>query len=228
MFRERKGGERERERERERETLNWEKHWLFASHARPDRGSNLQILVHGLVPQQLSNLARAASVFKAAVLVYWKEKSWTQYFAFFLVVGLWLKLMYFVLYTSATAGCWSSKENFSQNSIVAKRKWHSWTLAGTVLLSHVQFWNLNGKFHCMEKPASLDQSWSNYEKQVAPAMHRALRTAESLCTLCPPGHLDKAHLDGPLPQPDTCSGRGRAGNLPLGKASFHNQSLALH
>lgn len=95
-----------------------------------------------------------ASVFKATILIYWEEKTWTL--LSFFVVYLWLEFMYFVLFASATAGCWNSKENVSKNSFAAKRKWHLWTSARTVLLSHVQFWKSNGKIHCMEKPATQD------------------------------------------------------------------------
>lgn len=80
--------------------------------------------------------------FKAVLLVFLKRKILDSVLDFLSCGCLWLEFMYFVVYISATAGCWSSKENFSQNSFVAKRKWHSWTLAGTKLLSYVQFWNL--------------------------------------------------------------------------------------
>lgn len=82
----------------------------------------------------------------------------------------------------------------------------------------------------MEKPAIQDPELVYcYRRKVVSTMHRAPETSENLCTLCPAGCVGQAHLDGDLTtELHKSSGRGKAGNLLLCKASFHDPSLALH
>lgn len=82
----------------------------------------------------------------------------------------------------------------------------------------------------MEKPATQDPELAYcYKRKVVSVMHRAPETSENLCTRCPAGGVGEAHLGGGPYHRTTCElGRGKAGNLLLCKASFHDPGLALH